>query len=266
MLRRRNLLCPCLSTTHSAVQQTASCCPVYVPYNLAVYLAGFPASEKARLVKAWVMSLLFAKNSASAKFESDILNYFMLLLNLVVVVVVIGKAALFPTGDPVPNSETGEVESKDQMYFDLCSILVVVLPIISGVLLTMNNAFNPVGKYNALRWASIAVESEIYEYRCRAVAYSATSASPQWSFDGEEGEDAEMKEQTTASKKFVSSLQSISGAVRGESQLMTTAMTFFKTEESEELVNTRVCFLLSAPFLHHCDAALSLTNRQELPA
>ena len=32
----------------------------------------------------------------------------------------------------------------------------------------MNNAFNPVGKYNALRWASIAVESEIYEYAARS--------------------------------------------------------------------------------------------------
>ena len=32
-----------------------------------------------------------------------------------------------------------------------------VLPIISGVLLTMNNAFNPMGKYNALRWASAAI-------------------------------------------------------------------------------------------------------------
>ena len=32
-----------------------------------------------------------------------------------------------------------------------------VLPIISGVLLTINNAFNPIGKYNALRWASAAI-------------------------------------------------------------------------------------------------------------
>ena len=51
---------------------------------------GFPASEKARLSKAWVMSMLFAKNSSKEKFESDILNYVMLLLNLLVVVAVIG--------------------------------------------------------------------------------------------------------------------------------------------------------------------------------
>ena len=36
------------------------------------------------------MSMLFAKNSSKEKFESDILNYVMLLLNLLVVVAVIG--------------------------------------------------------------------------------------------------------------------------------------------------------------------------------
>lgn len=38
------------------------------------------------------MSMLFAKNSSKEKFESDILNYVMLLLNLLVVVAVIGMS------------------------------------------------------------------------------------------------------------------------------------------------------------------------------
>ena len=60
---------------------------------------------------------------------------------------------------------------------------------VSGVLLTLNNAFNPVGKYNALRWAATACESEIYEYRARSGPYSAVAVSPQWSFEDEGAAD-----------------------------------------------------------------------------
>jgi len=63
---------------------------------------------------------------------------------------------------------------------DTLSLVLVVLPIMSGVLLTFNNAFNPIQKYNALRWASASCESEIYMYRCRARAYSAIVTTGEW--------------------------------------------------------------------------------------
>jgi hypothetical protein len=42
-------------------------------------------------------------------------------------------------------------------------VVVVVLPMVSGVLLTLNNAFTPMQKAAALRWANAKMESHIYQ-------------------------------------------------------------------------------------------------------
>ena len=65
--------------------------------------------------------------------------------------------------------------------------------VVTGILLTFNNAFNPIQKYNALRWASAACESEIYTYRARARSYSAVVASHEWDFDNESQEPSEVR-------------------------------------------------------------------------
>ena len=167
-------------------------------------MIGFPASEKARLSKAWAWSMLYSGNAKGEKVESDILNYAMLVMNLTVVIAVIYKQARFPGG--VAPEAAG-----DKLVFDILVMLMVIIPVgssypafsreffvnfasfalvfwtVSGVLLTLNNAFYPMGNYNALRWAAMACESQIYLYRARAGTYSAIAFSPQWSFEDDGG-------------------------------------------------------------------------------
>lgn len=59
-------------------------------------LIGFAAAEKARLAKAWSWSLLYHRNSISEHRKADLLNYLMLILNLVVVVLIVYKTISFP--------------------------------------------------------------------------------------------------------------------------------------------------------------------------
>ena len=64
--------------------------------------------------------------------------------------------------------DTAATVPKDaEQLADILQLLLVVLPMVSGVLLTLNNAFHPMQKYNALRWAAIKIQCEIYIYRSR---------------------------------------------------------------------------------------------------
>ncbi len=113
-------------------------------------MLGFAASEKARLGKAWAWSLLYHKNSAREKLLADVFTYLMLLLNLVVVCLVVLKTVLdqeqcaeeaiaHALDDIQLSAETGAGVYDAQ---DAFGVSLVVLPIISGVLLTFHNAFN----------------------------------------------------------------------------------------------------------------------------
>eukprot|EP01043_Picozoa_sp_COSAG02_P051481 COSAG02_NODE_5422_length_4345_cov_3.380593_4_plen_702_part_00 len=113
-------------------------------------MLGFAASEKARLGKAWAWSLLYHKNSAREKMLADMFTYLMLLLNLAVVCLVVLKTVLdkeqcaeeaiaHALDDIQLSAETGAGVYDAQ---DALGVTLVVLPIVSGVLMTFHNAFN----------------------------------------------------------------------------------------------------------------------------
>ena len=85
-------------------------------------MIGFPASEKARLSKAWAWSMLYSRNAKREKVESDILNYAMLVMNLMVVILVVCKQARYPDG--VAPEAAG-----DKQVFDILVMLMVIFPI-----------------------------------------------------------------------------------------------------------------------------------------
>ena len=104
--------------------------------------------------------------------------------------------------------------------------------------LLRTDAFAPIAKYNALHWATQRCESEIYEYRARAVAYAATVVSVSWGFEKDDDDDDGAQQDN--SKKFVENLQSISTSVRSESQLQSSSMSFFKDDQRERLIKRRI--------------------------
>ena len=132
----------------------------------------------------------------------------------------------------------GQPKSDWEKVLDL---LLVILPVVTGILLTFNNAFNPIQKFNALRWASAACESEIYTYRARARSYSAVVASHEWDFDNESQEPSEEEKRANKpSKKFVERLNAISQTVHSETQLQTSSLKYFRDSSQESLIQRKV--------------------------
>lgn len=232
---------------------------------------GFHASEKQRLQKAWAWSLLFEKNSFKEKIIADIYMYMMLTLNVVVVCLIVLKQTEYPAGSFCSDqtsetqddcSEKGAAWNKPNSAEQL-SLLLIVLPLISGVLLTFNNAFNPIQKYNALRWASAAMVSEIYCYRARAKEYGGNSASSSWAVT-EDLVNEEDESQKLASKKFVNNLQIISTQVRSETQLQVSSLSYAAPEKENTAIAKKISTLFhdtAVPSSDELDVTYELHDR-----
>jgi hypothetical protein len=64
---------------------------------------------------------------------------------------------------------------------------LVFIPMISGVMLTLNNAFHPFQKHCALKWAAAKIESSIYIYRARSLGFSyGPPGSSEWAIDSDD--------------------------------------------------------------------------------
>jgi hypothetical protein len=213
-------------------------------------MIGFQASERERLVKAWTWSLMYVQNSNIEKLKSDILSYVIIVLQLVVVVVIVYKTQQFGSGgssdaeeeDPsqarrmlqiaadgegvCPSTCYVHLEEEEELQAaattskssleESLGFALIVIPIVSGILLTFVNAFQPLQKYNALRWAAFACEAEIYTYRARAKAYSASAAAArEWEFDDEDKKAVDMAAiaKSKPSKHFVEKMNGISETV-----------------------------------------------------
>ena len=73
---------------------------------------------------------------------ADLLNYLMLLLNMLVVVLIVYKSIKYPTApdEEAAGNATEAAEAEATTFeFDVLALLLVILPIISGVLLTINS-------------------------------------------------------------------------------------------------------------------------------
>ena len=99
-------------------------------------------------------------------------------------------------------------------------MMIILLPLLSGILLTFDTSFNPNTKWNALKWASAAVESEIYRYRVRVGIYGRTGqGETNWAesilhahsdTDEEHDEPPDEWEKSSPAKNFVGELTHIS--------------------------------------------------------
>jgi len=67
-----------------------------------------------------------------------------------------------------------------------------------------------------LEWAAGTVESEIYQYRCRAGRFAAVQYNPEWTFDGAE---VAVGSNDESFKRFMRSISSISQRVMAEDQI-----------------------------------------------
>jgi hypothetical protein len=106
---------------------------------------------------------------------------------------------------------------------EILKMLIIVLPMASGILLTINNAFSPMQKCTALDWAAHKMESQIYQYRSRALHYSNVANSGDWNF--KHGAQPVIK---STAKRFVSSIESITTQIGSETQIQMSSLTYME--------------------------------------
>ena len=180
-------------------------------------MIGFLSSERERLSNAWAWSILYIRNSVKEKMLADLLSYLAMLFNFAVVVVIVYKTSKFHWVDSLRprrrllqeitsilpanmsldasaasawrrlQDEAADTDENNRLekteLENVLELLLIIIPIMTGLLLTMMKAFSPVQKCNALRWAAYACEKEIYTYRARTSCYSAApQAIQQWEF------------------------------------------------------------------------------------
>eukprot|EP01043_Picozoa_sp_COSAG02_P034284 COSAG02_NODE_2389_length_8985_cov_3.175676_3_plen_826_part_00 len=249
-------------------------------------MIGFLASERERLQKAWMRSLMYNDNCVGEKRKADLLSYLMIGLQLVVVCLIVYKTMNYGVSDEASNRRLTEsylcerrmlevVADFQQTAPDSCrahlmehstrrltesipleadatqsameqslGFALIVLPIISGILLTFLNAFQPLHKYHALRWAGFACESEIYTYRARAKVYSASAAAVrEWTFDEDENDkavDVSLLAKAKPSKRFVEKMNNISELVMSEATMQVSSLAFAKEEDAKEDLKAKI--------------------------
>ncbi len=120
---------------------------------------GFKPAERQSMAKAWDHSIRFERNAKSEQLQSDIFNYLMLLIALLLVCVVITKQAAFP---PKPKADAcGHViaaarhvqHTTPKEWLPALRNILLVMPILNGLILTINTKFNPCAQqpYHVLR-------------------------------------------------------------------------------------------------------------------
>jgi hypothetical protein len=193
------------------------------------------------------------------------------LINLVLVIFVVYKTVTFPdlmtctvepateAGGPSVSTETipvstsslalavkkasghkKEVLLDEKHLFFTLSTIVVVLPILSGLLMTFNNAFSPLSKSKMLSWGSDHTESEIYQYRARAGKYSVLNTSNAWSLSDDEGKINSSKK-TSVSKQFVHAVTAVGDTVRANSHIQSSSLRRASTRHTDKMRSTSLC-------------------------
>ena len=127
-------------------------------------MIGFEVTENKLITSAWQNSLLYQRNSVTKKKWASAYNYFMLFMNLFIVFAVVIKQALYPAVPTDMCSQGGKNKvaaqsrrvgelmggtgggDEDQVYFVYLWSIYCIGPILSGIILTFNNAFSPLNK------------------------------------------------------------------------------------------------------------------------
>jgi hypothetical protein len=204
---------------------------------------GFAAAEHQFMSTAWDEALHYGINAQTYRVAASTMAISMLVINLMLVAIVVFKQAMYPgnhhTGcaayvhdgkthvrdgaheslaDEVEEMEDGDTVDYKLLFF---KIGLTMMPILNGIFLTLDNAFTPTHKRNALLWTQYKLESELYQYRTRACKYSPVNTSASWSFmvrqaqqDGASSDsDGQPQGKQIASKTFVQTVAAVA-AVR----------------------------------------------------
>lgn len=107
--------------------------------------------------------------------------------------------------------------------------ILLCLPILNGLLMSVNTKFNPYKKYVIYEWASQKCASETYKYRARAKPYNAAPANPEWVLD-DEGEATEPK---TLAKRYTDGMKAILDTVAADSTVSESSILFEKDEKDK---------------------------------
>lgn len=103
------------------------------------------------------------------------------------------------------------------------------------VFLTLDNAFAPTKKRNALLWTAEKLESELYQYRARACKYSPVNTNLRWSFinAGNEGNEGEISQQGAkmASQIFVEEVNKVIAVLRADGVFVKSHLNYVHEEE-----------------------------------
>lgn len=197
-------------------------------------MLGWKAAEHQRLTFGWDQTLHYEENAVSQEVLAHLVQILMLVINLALVVLVVFKQAMFPSSVHAgcgANVHEGEV-SVDDDHESLAELEeavktpvrvafklgLMVMPVLNGILLTLDSAFSPTAKRNALRWSAAKIESEIYMYRARAGKYSPVNTSTNWCFMSRQGSGSDERQTARqehrqggqiASKTFVETIHAL---------------------------------------------------------
>jgi hypothetical protein len=110
---------------------------------------------------------------------------------------------------------------------------LMIMPIMNGIFLTLDSAFAPTHKRNALRWTAAKMESELYQYRARSCKYSPVNTQQQWSFMArQEDLSAGIGEDTAGSQGKVIAAETFVKTITKVSNLLLTDGVFVKSHLS----------------------------------
>lgn len=114
---------------------------------------GFRAAERQSMAKAWDHTIRFDRNARSERLQADILNYAMLVIGLLLVFTVVMKQSAFPPKPKVDAcghvvAAAAHVQHKiSEAWLPILRNLLLVMPIVNGLVLTINTKFNPCVKH-----------------------------------------------------------------------------------------------------------------------
>jgi hypothetical protein len=213
---------------------------------------GYNPAERDRITAGWDKAALYLDNANKERRKATLLAFALLFLNFAVVFIVVIKQQLFPKAassgcdeiQAINSDEHMDVESYDkvdltgglpQELSDVLQLSMLVLPIIHGIFLTFNNAFAPLEKYFALRWASASVVSHIYQYRARACRYSAINTAG-WTSEnaGSRPGSQGSSRKTPPHKSFGNTLKNISENCAQNGPLQSSSLVFHNSSSKRE--------------------------------
>merc|ERR1711933_440724 len=126
-----------------------------------------------RLLYAWELYSLYVYNSRIFRFRMRAFQYTAMTLSLLVTFASLMWEVLKEghVQNEMTLLSTGQADSLEN-HGHVFKTSLLVLPVLSGFVLTLISRINPLGKWANLASGAVQIKSEIYQYRCRVLDYS----------------------------------------------------------------------------------------------